>query len=124
VDCQTCPAQGSKEYKSLCSAASNIINNNGMNNNKDICSLRGQELCPNAKCIPGQPHHCECNAGYKMSSANDKCIDIDECQIGLCRNGRCQNKDGSFECQCPSGFHLSADGKECTDYNECEQVSR
>ncbi|XP_048583421.1 fibrillin-1 isoform X2 [Nematostella vectensis] len=47
--------------------------------------------------------------------------DINECNTwqGLCRNGRCVNKQGTFECICNQGYGLTADRMDCEDIDEC-----
>ena len=104
--CGQCPPIGSDERKSLCEAASSIIN---VNEIKDTCLLN-PNVCPNhGKCVPdksqSQGYVCQCDEGFEMK--NGQCTDIDECRKGLCTNGLCRNKAGTFDCQCPSGFHLS-----------------
>ena len=104
--CGQCPPIGSDERKSLCEAASSIIN---VNEIKDTCLLN-PNVCPNhGKCVPdksqSQGYVCQCDEGFEMK--NGQCKDIDECRKGLCANGLCRNKAGTFDCQCPSGFHLS-----------------
>ena len=117
-NCDQCPQAGLPERQSLCAAVSQVINEI-----RDACLLN-PNVCPNGKCVPDrtqpQGYVCQCESGFEMK--NGQCQDIDECRKGLCANGRCRNKAGSFDCQCPTGFHLSADGKQCTDYNECQQT--
>jgi len=64
---------------------------------------------------------CECDTGYRLSSNQRRCIDIDECcmHIDDCE-GECYNTPGSFECDCPIGFELGDNGKSCSDIDECE----
>ena len=55
---------------------------------------------------------------------NNRCDDIDECQIGshLCDSTICNNTIGSYECDCNSGFTIltTAKGtKRCIDQDEC-----
>ena len=42
-------------------------------------------------------------------------LDIDECDIeNTCKNGHCENIDGSFICHCNGGFkHKSGTNKAC-----------
>lgn len=47
-------------------------------------------------------------------------IDIDECLMSPCKNGRCSNTPGSYKCSCTRGFQLAEDGVTCVDVNECE----
>ena len=41
--------------------------------------------------------------------------DVNECLTipGLCANGDCINKEGSFKCRCPEGFIMTDDGRSC-----------
>ncbi|XP_072172523.1 uncharacterized protein [Diadema setosum] len=45
--------------------------------------------------------------------------DVDECAEfeEICRNGECQNTDGSYYCTCHPGY--TGNGDICTDINEC-----
>lgn len=38
--------------------------------------------------------------------------DIDECQLNVCVNGRCENTPGSYRCVCRLGYRLT--GNSCT----------
>ena len=103
--CEDCPRPNTKEHQDLCSSV-----HSGANEIRDAC---GSNTCPNGKCIPDTSqqsgYYCECDSGFEKDR-NGNCQDINECRQGLCSNGVCRNKEGSFECQCPSGFHLSSDG--------------
>ena len=43
-------------------------------------------------------YYCECDSGFELDRRNEnKCVDVNECRKGLCANGICRNKAGSFE---------------------------
>lgn len=41
--------------------------------------------------------------------------DLNECRAkpGICKDGRCVNKVGSYRCECNDGFESSSTGTEC-----------
>ena len=98
--CQNCPVPGSQEHNTLCQSI-----HSGANEIRDVCNLR-ENPCPNGKCVPDRTRpsgfYCECDSGFEKNR-NGNCEDVNECQNGLCTNGICLNKQGSFECQCPKG---------------------
>lgn len=66
----------------------------------------------------------KCEHGFELSMHDNRtCIDIDECSKdpGICLNGKCENKEGSYQCHCHSGYRLSDDVKTCIDFDECSQ---
>ena len=63
---------------------------------------------------------CECIDGYFFDSAENDCVDIDECVLNIDNcdpNAICTNMVGSFTCECALGF--SGNGTTCLDANEC-----
>lgn len=63
----------------------------------------------NGRCIDRlNGFECDCNGtGYQGLHCTD---DINECELGLCVHGTCNNSHGSFLCSCYSGsgfFHYS-----------------
>lgn len=58
----------------------------------------------------------------KLKSAVS-CSDVDECQLNLCSNGRCENTPGSYRCVCRLGYRLT--GHTCTgkDSKPCDLSS-
>lgn len=58
--------------------------------------------------------HCACYKGYKLSSDNKTCEDIDECTevYGSCSGHSCRNTKGHFKCSCNEGYEL-ADHRYC-----------
>ncbi|TKR80918.1 hypothetical protein L596_014894 [Steinernema carpocapsae] len=55
-------------------------------------------------------YKCYCPEGYLLNE-NGKCIDVDECTVGVCTASQlCFNELGSFKClnsPCPQGYHLN-----------------
>ncbi|KAL0964406.1 hypothetical protein UPYG_G00323420 [Umbra pygmaea] len=52
--------------------------------------------------------------------------DADECALfapEICRNGFCNNVEGSYECYCQSGLEHDAVSLQCTDIDECQEES-
>ena len=69
-------------------------------------------------------YKCECHDGYHVSSASEKCVDINECQLNTddCHPvAICSNFEGSFDCLCPSGYEGDGHGAVigCEDVDEC-----
>lgn len=72
----------------------------------------------------------ECVAGYKFSSQQQKCIDIDECAENSDSCDRviqtCINSQGSFRCidqkpSCDFGYRYNEELQSCVDIDECEE---
>eukprot|EP00794_Sanderia_malayensis_P007058 gene7058-7850_t len=93
-------------------------------------------------------YRCKCRKGYRISSSG-KCLDINECAIGVpscfdcintdgssktcvdvdecaVKNGGCEhlciNHQGSYSCECYPGFQL-LNGTICKDINECSPLN-
>ncbi|KAL3315148.1 Fibrillin-1 [Cichlidogyrus casuarinus] len=54
-----------------------------------------------------------CRRGYKRSE-NGNCEDIDECELGVCQNGNCMNRIGSYSCLCPHGMIFNSTTLGCS----------
>ena len=77
----------------------------------DECSERNcSDLCIN---LPGS-YKCDCSDGYRLSSDNVNCDDINECveRTDSCQQ-ECVNSKGSFQCECFSGYILGDKGMVC-----------
>ena len=77
--------------------------------------------------------------GFRPSGPLQPCEDIDECGLGYCGFGSCENEIGNFTCNCSQGFEqgvgekqcrtckdgfkLSESLQSCEDIDECELVS-
>ena len=72
-----------------------------------------QGCVPNIE--PGRNGTCFCNKGYKVTgSKQNRCKNINECEIwGICSQ-HCEDSDGSYKCSCQPGFDLQTDNKTCT----------
>ncbi|CAL8352205.1 unnamed protein product [Lota lota] len=81
-------------------------------------------VCGAGRCVAlaGGRHTCRCDEGYQLNSQRTHCRDVDECQLGPCSNGRCDNTPGSYKCVCHRGYQL--EGNSCTDLDECEDPLR
>lgn len=57
------------------------------------------------------------NFGISLFTGKNCELDVNECDTpGICNNGICQNRNGSFQCYCEPGYT----GKRCDmDFNEC-----
>ncbi|KAK3597236.1 hypothetical protein CHS0354_004990 [Potamilus streckersoni] len=55
---------------------------------------------------------CFCAKGFQLNFDGTKCVDINECQLGLCQH-RCTNTEGRFYCSCYDGYILETDKLSC-----------
>ena len=86
---------------------------NGENCSPGNCTDIDCPLSNHKKCITLRRNDCNCIEGFEMSNSS-VCVDIDECQKGLCdKNAMCANKSGNFSCTCNSGYE--GDGLLCSD---------
>ncbi|KAK3088685.1 hypothetical protein FSP39_022382 [Pinctada imbricata] len=104
------------------------------------CGWCGDEMDRRkGKCVDGDfdgPRYGNCSAELqelvtrnvtlsgRESWAYDKCLDIDECRLGIAEchpNATCHNQEGSYNCVCNQGY--VGDGKTCikTCYHPCGQ---
>ncbi|KAG7174672.1 Fibrillin-2-like 3, partial [Homarus americanus] len=70
---------------------------------------------------------CECQVGFSRDESDQKCEDMNECQLGLhscTETQRCDNTIGSFACiriaGCGTGYTLNHNTGECDDNDECK----
>lgn len=60
-------------------------------------------------------YHCDCHPGFKLTSDNRTCDDINECEIvGTCSQ-KCTNTKGSYKCECLEGYFV-----EPRDHRQCK----
>ncbi|KAL4228223.1 Fibrillin-1 [Mactra antiquata] len=77
---------------------------NGACIEKNEC-LEDASLClPGGRCVDvSNGFKCVCNQGYKLDDTGKRCIDVNECEDGMC-DTMCENSQGGFYCGCPEGY--------------------
>ncbi|CAG5109615.1 Oidioi.mRNA.OKI2018_I69.chr2.g4135.t1.cds [Oikopleura dioica] len=70
-------------------------------------------------------YECECDYGFKYDEIEEKCVDINECEIGDFDCGlfqNCINTDGFYECECMEEYICFCDSKQEIDdeHSDCE----
>ncbi|XP_045569956.1 vitamin K-dependent protein S-like isoform X2 [Salmo salar] len=77
-----------------------------------------------AKCVnnPGM-YECECPPGFNYNFTLRSCLDVDECEVGVCE-GVCVNTMGSYSCRCEGrqGLRLAEDRRSCEEVPVCVQL--
>ncbi|EDO44417.1 predicted protein [Nematostella vectensis] len=73
-----------------------------------------EQFCEN---VEGAYRCVTCRTGYRFT--NGRCVDRDECRIGVVCAHECTNTPGSFICSCRRGFKLEPDKRSCRDIDEC-----
>jgi len=84
------------------------------------CEVKNGHCSQRCENTPSGPW-CYCEKGFKITSDNHTCKDIDECFDGnnmQCKH-ECINTPGSFRCSCEEGYRLHSDQKSCIDIDEC-----
>ena len=81
----------------------------------ECCNTVGAAWGIGATCTDCKDIELDCEKGYIMDPATEKCVNIDECALNLCEDGSaCTDVDGSFICECPEGLALNPDGISCS----------
>ncbi|XP_058835886.1 fibrillin-1-like isoform X2 [Topomyia yanbarensis] len=84
----------------------------------DECEL-GRHMCSHDCYNTAGSYDCGCPRGLMLSTDNQTCDDVDECQQqdngDLCGDLQCLNTYGSYKCVCP-------EGKELDEYGICRQM--
>ncbi|XP_044000115.1 growth arrest-specific protein 6 [Gambusia affinis] len=83
-------------------------------------SVCGTALCQNNK----GSYDCLCEDGYVYDNKSKSCVDVDECQSGVCEE-ECLNIPGSFRCFCDGrqGRKLGRDLRSCKPITPCMSPS-
>ncbi|XP_017260679.1 growth arrest-specific protein 6 [Kryptolebias marmoratus] len=63
---------------------------------------------------------CLCDEGYSYDNESKSCVDVDECETGVCED-ECLNTPGSFRCFCDGrrGVKLRKDLRSCKPITPC-----
>ncbi|RWS06926.1 fibulin-5-like isoform X2, partial [Dinothrombium tinctorium] len=93
--------------------------------------------CPEKMCdhmcesVSANAVRCKCSEGYRLSTNQRICVDINECSEGLHKcpeNTQCRNLQGTYECSatiknnfCPIGYRRSSTSGLCEDIDECSE---
>ncbi|XP_058016276.1 latent-transforming growth factor beta-binding protein 3 isoform X3 [Ahaetulla prasina] len=127
-----CPVLNSIEFHTLCPDGKGFILdetilNYGIPTHRDIdeCSLFGEEICKEGKCVNTQPgYECYCKQGFYYDANLLECVDVDEClDESNCVNGRCENTRGSFHCACPASTTYDPAQKKCLPTSKIDKVT-
>uniref|UniRef100_A0A8L0DPD0 Growth arrest-specific protein 6 n=1 Tax=Oncorhynchus mykiss TaxID=8022 RepID=A0A8L0DPD0_ONCMY len=93
-----------------------------MCNDVDECQDPG--MCGTARCVNQDgAYDCLCETGYVYDNNTKTCLDVDECEQGVCEE--CVNTPGSFRCFCDGrqGKKLSHDLKSCQEITTCVSLT-
>uniref|UniRef100_A0A671THM0 Growth arrest-specific 6 n=1 Tax=Sparus aurata TaxID=8175 RepID=A0A671THM0_SPAAU len=88
-------------------------------NDVDECEDPG--VCGTAQCENKEgSYDCLCDVGYVYDNETKSCVDVDECETGVCAE-ECLNTPGSFRCFCDGrqGTKLSQDLRSCKPLTPC-----
>uniref|UniRef100_A0AAZ3SHT8 Growth arrest-specific 6 n=1 Tax=Oncorhynchus tshawytscha TaxID=74940 RepID=A0AAZ3SHT8_ONCTS len=93
-----------------------------MCNDVDECQDPG--MCGTARCVNQDgAYDCLCETGYVYDHNTKTCLDVDECEQGVCEE--CVNTPGSFRCFCDGrqGKKLSHDLRSCQEITTCVSLT-
>lgn len=94
-----------------------------MCNDVDECEDPG--MCGTARCDNKEgSYDCLCDVGYVYDNETKSCVDVDECEAGVCAE-ECLNTLGSFRCFCDGrqGMKLGQDLRSCKPLTPCMSPS-
>uniref|UniRef100_A0A1A8M180 Growth arrest-specific 6 n=1 Tax=Nothobranchius pienaari TaxID=704102 RepID=A0A1A8M180_9TELE len=87
----------------------------------DVDECEDVSVCGTARCenYVGS-YDCLCDIGYAYDNGSKSCVDVDECESGVCE-GECLNTPGSFRCFCDGrrGMKLGDDLRSCKLITPC-----
>ncbi|CAL1540486.1 unnamed protein product, partial [Lymnaea stagnalis] len=104
----------------VCKCKDGYLNETGTCTDVDECRSTELNNCQQA-CINTEGSFiCYCHDGFYYDHDKNKCLDIDECQLGIysCQQ-TCNNTEGGFRCTCNSGLYLDTDGQSCRATKAC-----
>uniref|UniRef100_A0A1A8KF73 Growth arrest-specific 6 n=1 Tax=Nothobranchius kuhntae TaxID=321403 RepID=A0A1A8KF73_NOTKU len=91
----------------------------------DVDECEDVSVCGTARCenYVGS-YDCLCDIGYAYDNGSKSCVDVDECESGVCE-GECLNTPGSFRCFCDGrrGMKLGDDLRSCKLITPCMSPS-
>jgi len=83
---------------------------------KYLCCSTIGKAWGNGDCISCADIENPCPRGYAPNPLTDRCENINECELGLCKEpATCEDTVGSFMCRCPPPLTLDHSGTACTD---------
>uniref|UniRef100_A0A667ZDP2 Growth arrest-specific 6 n=1 Tax=Myripristis murdjan TaxID=586833 RepID=A0A667ZDP2_9TELE len=92
---------------------------------EDVDECKDPGVCGTARCVNNQgSYDCLCETGYMYDNETKSCIDVDECEEGVCAE-ECMNTPGSFRCFCDGrqGMKLGQDHRSCKPITPCMSLS-
>ncbi|KAF3686564.1 Growth arrest-specific protein 6 [Channa argus] len=87
----------------------------------DVNECEDSEVCGTARCENEEgSYRCLCDIGFVYDNETKSCIDVDECETGVCAED-CLNTPGSFRCFCDGrqGMKLGQDLRICKAITPC-----
>uniref|UniRef100_A0A1A8BU46 Growth arrest-specific 6 n=1 Tax=Nothobranchius kadleci TaxID=1051664 RepID=A0A1A8BU46_NOTKA len=87
----------------------------------DVDECEDVSVCGTARCENHVgSYDCLCDIGYAYDNGSKSCVDVDECESGVCE-GECLNTPGSFRCFCDGrrGMKLGDDLRSCKLITPC-----
>uniref|UniRef100_A0A673ALI5 Growth arrest-specific 6 n=1 Tax=Sphaeramia orbicularis TaxID=375764 RepID=A0A673ALI5_9TELE len=91
----------------------------------DVDECEDPNVCGTAQCVNNEgSYDCLCEVGYVYDNVTKSCVDVDECEAGVCAE-ECLNTPGSFRCFCDGrqGMKLSQDLRSCKPITPCMSPS-